>query len=301
MTTIVMTGGTSGLGAVAATRLVREPGVTLILGARVPSGDMLPLDLARLASVRAFADAALDRLGDAAIDALVLNAGVYLHTDKGRTADGFETTFAVNHLSHQFLLQRLLPRLADGARVVITSSGTHDPAEGTRLPPPRHADARLLAWPEQDPQRDAAPRAAGGRAYSSSKLCNVLMARAVRALPEARARHLTVVAWTPGPTAGTGLLRSTGLGLRLVGGLFATSLGQRLTGLTSPEDAGAALAALALGRITPPEGALYAKLKGGVLQWIPPSELARDLGLADALWADSAALIGVEDGGVRRA
>src|SRR5208282_6308458 len=68
-----------------------------------------------------------------------------------RTSDGFETTFAVNHLAHYLLLRLLLPRLARGAVVVMTTSGTYDPAEKTIIPPPRHAKARLLAYPDLDP------------------------------------------------------------------------------------------------------------------------------------------------------
>jgi NAD(P)-dependent dehydrogenase (short-subunit alcohol dehydrogenase family) len=43
--------------------------------------------------------------------------------------EGYESTFAVNHLGHFYLAERLLPMLrkANG-RVVILSSGTHDPA-----------------------------------------------------------------------------------------------------------------------------------------------------------------------------
>jgi hypothetical protein len=42
------------------------------------------------------------------------------------------------------------------------------------------ADARLLAYPETDPERDQSPTVAAGRAYSSSKLCNLLTARSFK-------------------------------------------------------------------------------------------------------------------------
>ena len=91
-----------------------------------------------------------ERLGDTAVDALVLNAGVVFPDVTGRTVDGFETTFAVNHLAHYLLLRLLLPVLANRAIVVLTTSGAHDPANHAGLAPPRHADAELLAHPDRD-------------------------------------------------------------------------------------------------------------------------------------------------------
>ena len=150
----VMTGGTRGIGRVAAERIA--PFGTRVMGARddtaVPPGwDARPLDLASLASVRAFVAA----LPDGPISHLMLNAGGQRPDDRARTVDGFETTFATNHLAQYLLLRLVLGRLAPGARVVLTTSGTHDPAEKTGVPAPRHAKAEWLAHPE---------RAAGGSA-----------------------------------------------------------------------------------------------------------------------------------------
>jgi NAD(P)-dependent dehydrogenase (short-subunit alcohol dehydrogenase family) len=133
MATIVMTGGTAGLGRLAARRLLRSPNTRLLLGARssAPRGaEALALEMTKLDNVRCFASAVGDRLGTTDIDALVLNAGMSPPDGNGRTPDGFEVAFAVNHLAHYLLLRLLLPRLAHGATVVLTTSGTHDPAEG---------------------------------------------------------------------------------------------------------------------------------------------------------------------------
>jgi NAD(P)-dependent dehydrogenase (short-subunit alcohol dehydrogenase family) len=298
MTTIVMTGGTSGLGQVAADRLLATPATRLLLGTRRPgppaaAAETLPLDLTRLDSVRSFAAAVSERLGATPIDALVLNAGRSGHAD-GRTVDGFETTFVVNHLAHYLLLRLLLPRLANQARIVLTTSGTHDPAQRAPLPPPRHADARLLARPELDPDRDQRPRTAGGRAYTASKLCVVLTARALAAQPEARARQLTMVAYDPGRTPGTGLLRNEGLVLRALWRVLGSPLLRPLVPrANSRKAAGGALAELALGRTRPPAGRTYAALRRGELTWPDPSELARRDELMHALWRDSATLVGL--------
>jgi NAD(P)-dependent dehydrogenase (short-subunit alcohol dehydrogenase family) len=297
MRTIVMTGGTSGLGKIAARRILASSDVRLVLGARgegPPRAQTLALDLARLESVRAFAAAVGKQLGPAGIHALVLNAGTTLPNDDGRTEDGFETAFAVNHLAHYVLVRLLLPHLADNATVVLTTSGTHDPAEGTVVAPPRHADANLLAHPDQDPDRDPQPRTAGGRAYSSSKLCNVLTARALASQPDIRQRRLTAVAYNPGPTPGTGLMRNGSFPLRAAWRALVP-LRPLIPRFNSRSAAGNTLAALALGNIRPPTGHIYAALRRGHLTWPDPSELARRDDLRDALWLDSSTLARLPD------
>ena len=294
MTTVVMTGATSGIGAVALSRMVREPGVRVLVGARgtpQPGTETLPLDLASLASVREFAGTVAERLGDDSIDALVLNAGASMRTDTGRTADGFEVTFAVNHLAHYDLLRLLTPRLASGAVVVITTSATHDPAAKTILPPPRHADAELLAHPDRDPQHDTEPRAAAGRAYASSKLCNVLTVRAFAALPEAAAHGWRVIAYDPGPTGGTGLLRDAPAALRIGWRLLGTRARMLMPRFNSLDVVGGNLADIALSRITPPDGQYHARVAGNRLTWVPPSDLAQSDDAREGLWRDSAKLL----------
>ncbi len=295
---LVMTGGSSGLGAVTLQR-VRDSGeARVLLGVRGagPEGvDSSPLDLARLDSVRAFAADVEERLGDDRIDALVLNAGVSLHSADTRTVDGFETTFAVNHLAHYLLLRLLMPRLAPGAVVTLTTSATHDPAAKTILPVPRHADAQLLAHPDQDPDRDADPRKGGGRAYTSSKLCNILTARALAATAEAQEHGWRVVAYDPGPTPGTGLLRETPAPVRAFWALLGTPLRVLVPRFNSREAAGGNLADLALGRITPPTGELHGRVVRNTLTWPAPSELALSDDAMDALWRDSAKLVGLSD------
>jgi NAD(P)-dependent dehydrogenase (short-subunit alcohol dehydrogenase family) len=302
MALIVMTGGTSGFGAIAAERLARSGGDRLILGARrqTPVAESLPLDLAALESVRAFAASLRDRLGDEPIDALVLNAGLVRPDVAARTVDGFETAFAVNHLAHYLLLRLLLPTLADRATVLLTTSGTHDPATGAGLAPPRHADAELLARPERDPDRDTRPRTAGEHAYTASKLCTVLTARALSEHPEAWARRLTVIAYDPGQVFGTGLAQDLSLPLRIAWRLLGTPmLGWPLRRLSptlnSRTAAGNTLADLTLGHVTPPNQSGYAALRRGQLTWTDPSEPARSDALAHALWNDSARLLGLPE------
>lgn len=278
---IVMTGGTSGLGASAAKRLI-DAGEQLLLGARGRGpfvARALPLDLARLDDVRTFATKVEEALGASTIDALVLNAGGYA---RGRTPEGYDATFVLNHLAHYLLLRRLWSYLSDGGAVVLTTSGTHDPAERTIIPPPRHANAMWLARPELDPNRGRWPRAAAARAYSSAKLCVVLTARALASRSDSRTRRIRVFAYDPGPTPGTGLVRNQSALVRLVWGPLAGPLRMLMSKANSVEAAGATLAALALGSASRPDGRVYAALRRGRLIWPELSNLARRDDLMEA-------------------
>jgi len=149
--TIVMTGATSGIGAQALAHLAGSPSTDIIVGARggrdLPNATVLPLELASLQSVRDFADAVKQHLGDIKIDMLVLNAGAQFRQAE-RSVDGFEMTFAVNHLSHYLLARLLMPEMAEGGRIVITTSDTHDPA---KMPlGPKTLDPESLAHPTKD-------------------------------------------------------------------------------------------------------------------------------------------------------
>jgi NAD(P)-dependent dehydrogenase (short-subunit alcohol dehydrogenase family) len=299
---MVMTGATSGFGAITAERLTRSRNTQLILGARRPSavGDWIPLDLSELDSVRAFATSVHERLGDSTVDALVLNAGVIRPDVTGRTADGFETTFAVNHLAHYLLLRLLLPALASEAIVVMTTSGTHDPATGAGLAPPRHADAQLLALPDRDPGRDSRPRKAGEHAYTASKLCTVLTARSLSRHGDVRAKRVTVIAYDLGQVFGTGLAKDLSFPLRTAWSLLGRPvLGWPVRTLNPDFNtraaAGNGLADLGLGLAKPPDGRTYAALRRGRLTWPDPSELARRDELAQSLWNDSARLVRLSD------
>ncbi|WP_306361632.1 SDR family NAD(P)-dependent oxidoreductase [Nocardia sp. CC227C] len=299
MTTIVMTGGSSGFGALAAQRLAHSSDIRLIAGERSPSADAVGLDLASLESVRVFAAAVRELLGESTIDVLILNAGTILPDIAGRTADGYETCFAVNHLGHYLLLRLLLPSLAEHGRILLTTSGTHDPATGAGLALPRHADAELLAHPDRDPGRAPKARTAGQHAYTASKLCAVLTVRALNANPDIRSRHLIALAYDPGQVFGTGLARDLALPLRIAWSVLGTPVGAPLRrfnrNLNTPAAAANALAELARGTVTPPPGRSYAALRRGEITWPDPSEMARRDDLAAALWDDSARLVGLAD------
>lgn len=299
MRTIVMTGGTSGFGRLALSQL-RGPDRRIVVGARGagPAGVTIPLDLSSLASVRQFAGRVLEET--AQIDALILNAGLHSTDPTARSPEGYELTFATNHLGHYLLLRLLMPRLADDATVIITTSGTHDPAERSGFPPPRHADALLLAHPERDSSVDGLSRVAAGRAfYAASKLANVLTVRRLARLAEEEGRGWAVLAFCPGQVPGTGLVREYPLPMRLrwrlAGTLAAAPFAAHLMGVNTAPAAAAALTGLVEGGIRPPPGRLYAALRRGEITWPDLSDLARRDDVADALWRDSEVLAGLSD------
>ena len=133
--TAVVTGANSGLGFHTASALAAK-GAQVVMACRdakkadaaaaqiraaVPNAklEFQPLDLASLASVKAFASS----FGDHPLHILCNNAGV-MFAPRGRTADGYETHFGTNYLGHFALTGGLMgPLLATpGARVVTVAS-----------------------------------------------------------------------------------------------------------------------------------------------------------------------------------
>ncbi len=171
MPTILVTGATDGIGRETARELVRR-GATVIVHGRsrekaeavraeleaIKRGSTLAPalgDFASLASVRALGEELASRAER--IDVLLNNAGVYMN-EVVETEDGFEATFAVNHLAPFVLTHALLSKLRDGkaARIVNVSSVAHARGE---------LDMKALGTAEGfDPYR----------AYAASKLANVL-------------------------------------------------------------------------------------------------------------------------------
>jgi NAD(P)-dependent dehydrogenase (short-subunit alcohol dehydrogenase family) len=86
------------------------------------SFDLVALDLASLKSVRACADDLLAK-GDR-FDVVIANAGV-MATPFSHTADGFEAQFGTNHLGHFVFVNRIVPLLGSGSRLINLSSSGH--------------------------------------------------------------------------------------------------------------------------------------------------------------------------------
>jgi protochlorophyllide reductase len=289
MRTAVVTGATQGLGRHAAASIAATPGWRVVLavrdvvrGAAVaaelgPGTDVVALDLADLASVRAAAREIADR--HASLDALVLNAGIQVARTGPRTQDGFELTFGVNHLGHVLLAGLLRPGLAPAARIAVVSSGTHfgTVRKSGPYPAPRWRDPRELARP--------ADGASGQVAYATSKLANVLFAR------EAARRWAPVAvnAYDPGLMPGTGLARDYPPAVRGLYARLEPLLVRLLPGATRPERSGPELARL----VTDPA---YDGLTGAYVEIdhvTEPSPAAQDEARAAELWRVSEELVGL--------
>lgn len=129
----VVTGGYSGLG-LETTRALAGAGARVVVPARRPEAaaksvggidgvEVATLDLADLGSVRAFADRFLET--GRTIDIMIDSAAV-MACPETRVGPGWEAQFAVNHLGHYALVNRLRPALEPGgARVVSVSSAGH--------------------------------------------------------------------------------------------------------------------------------------------------------------------------------
>ena len=169
--TVLITGGTSGIGKATAVGLAsmgarvgitgRDRGradaaaASIARGSGAPAVDVFVADLSSQAEVRRLAGEVLSAYPR--LDVLINNVGGFWDT-RHITADGLEHTFALNHLAPFLLTDLLLERLKQSApaRVVTVASGAHtggridfDDLQGER------------SW-------------SGSRAYDQSKLANVL-------------------------------------------------------------------------------------------------------------------------------
>jgi NAD(P)-dependent dehydrogenase (short-subunit alcohol dehydrogenase family) len=171
---VVITGGSSGIGEVAAEQLAGM-GARIVIVARDRERGRATLtrlqgkspgvehtvyyaDLARIGDMKRVAGEIA--AAEPKIDVLINNAGA-VYEKRETTSDGLERTFATNHMSYFVLTELLRPRLlaAAPARVISTSSGAHQ-------------RAKL----DFDDLQAAKSYSAFG-VYSRSKLCNILFTR----------------------------------------------------------------------------------------------------------------------------
>ncbi|MEV4349191.1 SDR family NAD(P)-dependent oxidoreductase [Actinoplanes sp. NPDC049596] len=172
----IITGPTSGFGLRTAHELAKHGTVILAgrdrhklggLARTIPGSVPVVCDLSDLDSVRRAA-AEIVELGRP-LAGLVNNAGV-MGMRPGRSAQGFDTTFATNHLGPFALTEALLPHLPGGATVVFVASGVEDPERKPAVTAGfrggRYLSAEASARGEWAPGGSRLP---GGDAYATSK------------------------------------------------------------------------------------------------------------------------------------
>ena len=315
--TVIITGGNSGLGyACASALLAASPPWHVVIACRDPSRaqtavetlrksaapgtkvEAMDLDLASLASIRAFAaklDGKLKAAGLPPLHGLVCNAAV--QGAKTFTVDGFETTFGVSHLGHYLLVNLLLTLMEKPGRIAVVASGVHDPAELAKVP---SAGVPVPAWntPTALAKGELGPEAANddagadrGRRYSTTKLANVYF---TYGLAPRLPAGITVNAFDPGLMPGTGLAREYSALARFAWHAIMPRLIPLLRlilvkNIHTPEESGSALARLI---VDPALASTSGKYFEG-LREIPSSVDSYDERRADELWRDSATLTGI--------
>lgn len=163
---VLVTGVSAGLGVATAQALLAR-GAAVVGTARdlakarrataeLKGLELIELDLASLASVRACADGLLR--ARRTFDVVIANAGV-MAIEEGKTKDGFETQLGTNHLGHFVLVNRILPLVREGGRIVILSSSGHSFAD-VSLDDPGFTKTPYDRW----------------QAYGRSKTANILFA-----------------------------------------------------------------------------------------------------------------------------
>jgi NAD(P)-dependent dehydrogenase (short-subunit alcohol dehydrogenase family) len=297
--TVVITGGNAGLGYQCAKNIaLSDPGYHVVLACRSlargeqaaeelkpetnnPNLTVMELDLASLASVRAFYDA-FSRSDLPPLHGVVCNAGISAAGVPGapRTIDGFETIFGVNHLGHFLLTSLLLNRMGDSGRIVFVTSDLHNP--------PAFFSVKV----SYDNAAAIAGRSPGMRAYCTSKLCNIYCAyEMARLLAEQNDRRITVNAFNPGAMSDTGFAAPAGNVLvrgatRVVGGIMGKLIGKQSTSIAS----GAALARLITDPALATTGAYIDR--GAQAQSSP---LSHDRDNARELWQASMTMTGLRE------
>ncbi len=274
---VVITGGSSGIGQVAAERLAAM-GARIVLVARSKSRGEATLGRLRevapgqahsihYGDVSLLADlnrlAAEIKAAESRIDVLINNAGA-MFGQRQVTKDGLERTFATNHLSYFVLTLGLREPLAAGsARIVNTSSAAHNRA--------------LLDFEDLQAERNYK----GFPVYSRSKLCNILFTRSLSRRWSGtgitvNSLHPGFVKTRFGDESGGGMARM--IGLMKIFAISQEKGAETIVYLASSAD------------VAKTSGLYFYKCKP-----VEPSKAAQDDAAAERLWTETATLAGIKE------
>ena len=237
----LITGPTSGFGRATAFELAKHGTVVLVGRDRAKLEEMqtsiqnkggraetVQCDLSDMASVRR---AISEVVGlHLPLAGLVNNAGI-MQLRPTRSAQGWDMSYATNHLGPFVLTEGLIPYLPDGANIVFIVSGVEDPerkpAKMAGFRGARYLSAEASARGEWKPGGSTRP---GYDAYATSKQCG--LAAALELARENPRLHINAV--EPGFSPGTGLGRDANAVLQMISKLLQP-IAERMKYGSSPE------------------------------------------------------------------
>jgi NAD(P)-dependent dehydrogenase (short-subunit alcohol dehydrogenase family) len=288
----VITGPTSGYGHRAALALARHAPVVLVgrdrgkldrvraqIERRGGTATCVVCDVADLTSVRRAA-AAIVALGQP-LAGILNNAGI-AGTGAEPSPQGWDKTFATNHLGPFALTEALVPHLPDGANVVFVASAVEDPArKPATLAGFRGGRFVSVAASARGEWQPGGSKLKGGDAYATSKQCVLAAALALaRATPRIR-----VNAIEPGFSPTTNLGRDAHLALRILAKTVFALIVPLVKYGTTPRRAGRVLAGAVL---EPTATGVYFDERGKPMQ---PSARVRDPAFQDRVLAETRAFL----------
>ncbi len=289
----IVTGPTAGIGRLAALELAGHGTVVLVGRDRAKldetqkliarkGGQAVPVvcDLSDIVGARR---AAADVVAlDLPIAGLLNNAGIrQQHPTK--SAQGWDLSFATNHLGPFVLTEALLPHLADGTNILFVASAVEDPnrklAARAGFRGGRYISAEASARGEWKPGGSARP---GFDSYATTKQCT--LAAALELARENPRLHINAV--EPGLTPGTSLGREAKGAAGLVAHYILPLMVPFVRAMSTPRRAARLLAKIlrdASGRT-----GIYYDQDGGPM---PGSELIRDPRFTSRVVAETRALL----------
>ncbi len=247
----IITGPTSGMGHVAALELA-EYGTVVLVGrdpnkleevekeiAAVPGGNAVSV-VCDFSDVRSVRRAAAEIVAlNLPLAGLANNAGMMSLEDGARNAQGWDLSFATNHLGPFVFTEELIPHLPDGANIVFTCSGVEDPerkpATSSGFRGGRYISAEASARGQWAP---GGSKNAGYDAYATSKQGNLATVFAfARQYPRLRFRAVE-----PGFNPGTGLTRDASPFLQFVAKHVMSPMAPMIKYWSTPKLAGRLIA-----------------------------------------------------------
>ncbi len=220
--TILITGGSSGIGLEASLQLISKGHKLIIpcrsklrseetytkikqkIGSSFFKGNSLRtpvMDLSDLHQINKFVAKLKSEVN--VIDVIILNAGLQYTGAKNPqwSKQQYELTFAVNHLSHYYLTKKIIDFLfkSQSPRVIITSSEVHNPrSSGGKIGKPAGLGSLNGLKQGKGFEMIDGSKFSADKAYKDSKLCNILFAKELSKNLSRKNRHIPIIAWAPG-------------------------------------------------------------------------------------------------------